>query len=247
MEQLIKKIFYKLGFNISKISTQKLNKNSNSSILGYISANETITKANDCGLSICDYVEKEWNKVGDTKKIIDQIADFIVFENIKTICEIGAGTGRYMEKVFQICKPTKYESYEPDEEWATYLKRNYPIINCETNGKELKQTADNSIDLLHAHGVFVYLPLMVSLQYFLEICRVVKEGGYAVFDVISEDCLDNESVNKWLKSQHIYPCFLSTDLVDRVFLSYNFIRVGSFFSNYGAGPSKYLIYKKQIL
>jgi hypothetical protein len=245
MKIIIKKILNKLGYQI--ISNKIINNptlSTKTSGLGYISATETVKNARESGLSICDYVEKIWDNVGDTQKVIDNMKNYNVFQDTKTICEIGAGTGRYMEKVISVCKPERYESYETANDWADYLQKNYPIISCITNGKDLNETKDNSIDLLHAHGVFVYLPFLVSIQYFLEISRVVNKNGFVVFDVISEDCMNNEIVNKWIKSENTYPCFLSSEYVDNFFISNNFKKIGCFFNNYGEGKSKYLVYKK---
>lgn len=239
---------YKIKQICNKISrylliNNKTNKN-NSLNLGYISAEETIKRANEKQMSICDFVENEWGQIGSTQKVINNMENYSVFKDAKYICEIGAGTGRYMEKVLNICKPFRYESYETASDWAVFLKNTYPITSCMASGKNLNQTKDNSIDLLHAHGVFVYLPFLISIQYFLEIARVVKQDGYVVFDICSEDCMDNEIIKKWINSEHIYPCFLSTNYVDDFFVSNNFFKIGSFLNKYGEGVSKYMIYKK---
>ena len=68
--------------------------------LSYISAKDTVAAAKADGLSVCDYVEKEWDQIGKTQKVIDKMKDFGFFKlSNPSICEIGAGTGRYMEKV----------------------------------------------------------------------------------------------------------------------------------------------------
>lgn len=81
-------------------------------------------------MSVCDYVEKMWDQIGETQKVIDNMERLGVFQNVNpTICEIGAGTGRYMEKVIGICNPEKYESYEIAIAWAEWLQKEYPIIS----------------------------------------------------------------------------------------------------------------------
>ena len=84
--------------SILKIFKIKLvGSNQHSNGLSYISAKQTIKAANINGLSVCDYVEKEWNQVGETQKVIDRMNEYGAFNFEKpSVCEIGAGTGRYM-------------------------------------------------------------------------------------------------------------------------------------------------------
>jgi len=51
------------------------------------------------------------------------------------------------------------------------------------------------MDLIHAHGVFVYLPFFDSLRYFKKIDRVTAKNSYIVFDCITEDYLGKKSIN----------------------------------------------------
>ncbi len=137
----------------------------NSNNQGYISANETVKSAQKEGLSVCDYVENIWNQKGATQKVIDNIEKFGVFQNKSpSICEIGTGTGRYMEKVIAKCDPSYYESYETASDWADWLQEEYSIISQPTDGFSLSSTLDNSIDIVHAHGVFVYLKFLDILM-----------------------------------------------------------------------------------
>src|SRR5262245_15479990 len=50
------------------------------------------------------------------------------------------------------------------------------------------------------HGCIVYLALITSMSYFREIVRVTNPGAHVIFDIIDEDCLDDEAVDKWLSS-----------------------------------------------
>lgn len=230
-------------FNLRLIKTTQL-KNI-SSDLGYISAKETVQSAQNDGLSVCDYVEKIWNQVGETKKVIDKMEKLGVFENTNpTVCEIGAGTGRYMEKVIEKCNPERYESYETAQDWSDWLEKNYNIISLETDGHSLKNTKDKSIDIIHSHGVFVYLPFFDSLQYFKEIDRVTSTNSYIIFDCITEDCLDNKSLNKWLNSDYNFPRIMPEKFVFDFFPSNKYKLIENFFTPYGQGKSKYFVFKR---
>jgi SAM-dependent methyltransferase len=236
----IEHLLAKKGFAI-----KPLDKNSAKCSQGYISAKDTVSGAEREGLSVCDYVEKLWGKQGDTQKVIDQMGSSGAFDKASpTVLEIGAGTGRYLEKVLQTCNPVKYESYETARDWADWLQATYPIVSHKADGVSLKQTQTCSVDLLHAHGVFVYLTFLISYRYFMEIWRVVKDGGYVVFDIISENCLDHPTVCKWLASEHNYPCFLSREYVVSLFEQHDFSLVDTFMNCYGEGKSEYLAFRR---
>lgn len=245
-------ILKKLVNSILKIFCLKLVKthaaNSCSRTLSYISAKETVKSAKKASLSICDYVEKMWNQEGETQKVIDNMEKLGAFENANpTICEIGAGTGRYMEKVIGICNPEKYESYEIAIDWAEWLQKEYPIISQPTDGFSLKATADNSIDIIHAHGVFVYLKFLDNIRYFSEMMRVTKPNGIIVFDCYTEECMTTDILNKWLKSQHNSPVVLPNDYIVHYFENNNFKLLGNFFNAHGQGKSKYFVFKRTDL
>jgi hypothetical protein len=235
-EKAINAILAKYGLSIMPLA------------FGYISARKTVLAAKRERLSICDYVEKLWDQQGNTQRVIENLVSYEVFnlEN-PNILEIGTGTGRFLEKVLEKCKPAKYESYEPNRAWSKWLQATYPIISHTADGVSLKQTTTDSIDFLHVHGVFVYLPFLVVYRYFKETFRVVKISGFVVFDIMSEDCLEKSIAEKWLRSGHRYPCFLSTEYVVSLFESYGFILLGSFKACFDEGYSKYLIFKKNRL
>ncbi len=212
--------------------------------LSYISAEQTIKFAKKEDLSVCDYLEKTWNQKGATKRVIDTFKAYgFLVDNIN-ILEIGTGSGRYLEKILEEVKPRRYESYEPAEDWSKYIQESYPVISQDSDGSSLKQTPDKTIDFLHAHGVFVYLPFLLSWRYFKEMWRVTKDDGWIAFDIYSEDCMTAELVEKWLESDHTYPCFLSKDYVKAMFSSHGFRLIDTFRNSHGAGESEYLIFKR---
>ena len=92
------------------------------------------------------------------------------------------------EKTIAHCRLNRYESYEPDREWSDWLEREYDIISQPTDEYSLRHTSAGSVDVVHAHGVFVYLPFLTTYRYFREIARVIAPGAYVVFDIIIEDC-----------------------------------------------------------
>ena len=240
----IKHLIKATGFEVRKV--QNTASNSNPYALGYVSAKETINAASKNNLSVVDYLEKIWDEQGNSQKIIETLKQFGVFNrDIENICEIGTGAGLYVEKTIEVCKPAHYESYEPDKDWAKWLASKHTIISHDADGKSLSYTQPASIDLVTAHGVFVYLPFLVTYRYFEEIVRVINDEGYVAFDILSEDSLDDETVTSWLKSGQLFPCFLAKDYVIDFFVKRNFLFVGEFFNyKFNVGRSRYLIFQK---
>lgn len=231
-KKILKRILAQRGLTITSVGT-----------LGYLSAKETVSAAESDGLSVCDYVEKLWGQQGDTDGVIEQMASCGAFAAINpNIVEIGPGTGRYIEKTLQKCTHAKYEIYETALDWAEWLRSKYPIVSHDADGITLRQTPNRSVDLVHVHGVFVYLPFLVSYRYWMEIWRITKKGGMVVFDIISEDCLDERTVDKWLNSNINYPCFLSKSFVVSLFGKHGFSLVSTFKHVYGEGQSEYLVF-----
>lgn len=211
--------------------------------VGYIPAGPTIAAARRDGLSVCEYVERLWRQEGQTQKVIDQMAACRVFgpDNPK-ILEIGPGTGRYLEKVLRVCRPARYEVYETDRDWAKYVRTTYPVVAHTADGWSLSQTPSDSVDIVHSHGVFTLLPFFVAYRYWTEMWRVVRPSGTVVFDIVSETCLDEATVGKWLATDWTYICFLSRDYVVSLFRAHGFSLMSSFKNRLGEGQSEYLVF-----
>lgn len=214
---------------------------------GYISAKETIEAAARNNQSVTDYVEALWKIQGQTSQTIDDFRKYGALNpSTSHICEIGTGTGMFAATILKSHGSCHYESYEVDEQWAAWLSRTFKIISHPATGDSLNGTPPNSVDLVHANGVFVYTPFLVACKYFCEIFRVTKSGGHAVFDIFSEACFDGELLKSWLMSGHVYPCILPVEYVKKFFLANGFNFKGDFFSKkFGEGKSQYLVFQKR--
>jgi SAM-dependent methyltransferase len=149
---------------------------------GYIRCPETITAAQAHSRSVVEHVEAEWGIAASVRQIVERMSRAGCFERARMICEIGPGTGRYLEKVRRHCPDSRYVIYETDLEWAAWLEREHGVLRREADGLSLRQEPSGSCDLVHAHGVMVYLPLVHAHRYFIEMLRVVAPGGFIVFD-----------------------------------------------------------------
>lgn len=181
---------------------------------GYRSCAETLRRAKKENLSLFEYINKLWggNKIDHTIKRI--LAHTPV--QIESILEIGPGTGVYIKSIiYQLNLVPKiplssnfiYEIYEPAKDWAQYLTAEYDFVKSieGVDGFSLCATESNSMNLIHARGVFVYIPFLSSVTYSEDSIRCAKKNGIIAFDVLDESCFLKEDLASWLKSEHRYP------------------------------------------
>jgi hypothetical protein len=214
-------------------------------VKSFLPLRATLQAARKAGLSVGDYVDRRHQVPGATQAAIDQLAGLGVFDRkIQSICEVGPGSGRYLEKVQRLCAPGCYEIYETEREWSDWLVRNYHVKAHDADGKSLSQTASQSIDLAHAHKVFVYLPFVGTCQYFSEMVRVTRPGGYIVFDIVSEECMTDVEIDRWVSSATYYPCITPRAFVINFFARRGCSLRGSFFAPLRPGQSEYLFFVK---
>jgi len=215
----------------------------------YIAAGPTIKAAKLAGKSIGDYLEdikavKRPKFKGRIDRIIIQMKEDRVFEHCENICEIGAGTGMYLEKVKRETNCKRYEVYEIDKEWSQYLADEYGAEQKQCDGFSLKSTPDESISLVHAHAVFVYIPFLNILDYLSESFRVVKDDGSIVFDVFTENSFVYPHLENWLKTENRFPVIIPEKILLDYIAQNNFYVSRKFSETYGGGISEYFILKK---
>lgn len=205
----------------------------------------TLKEARKAGLSVGDYIDLKFHVPGATQATIDHLVGFgILSPKIQSVCEIGPGTGRYLAKAQHLCAPCSYEIYETDNEWSDWLARTYHVTAHDADGTSLHDTASGSMGLVHAHKVFVYLPFVVTCQYFDEMIRVARSGGWIVFDIVSENCMPDTTIGKWIASRVYYPCMMPREFVIQFFARRQCSLRGSFFAPMMPGQSEYLVFVK---
>ena len=215
----------------------------------FIPLEQTLLAARAAGLSVGDYIDDVMNGIpGATQRTMDDIVALGVFAGkIGTVVEIGPGSGRYLEKTLKICNASRYEIYETAEPWAEYLVSEYNVVRCSTDGKSLAATPSASADLVHAHKVFNSINLLATIRYWLEMGRVTRPGGFVVFDIISERCLDPASVLRWAASENdtgAYPATIPREVAINYFLSQRFELVGTYLAPLAHGTTEGLVFRK---
>jgi len=215
----------------------------------FIPFEPTLKAAHEAGLSVGDYIDTVMNRIpGATQATIDQMSRLGVFAGkIDTVVEIGPGSGRYLEKTLAACSPKRYEIYETAGPWADYVAQTYNVILQPTNGRTMAPTPDNSVDLVQAHKVFSATPFLTTARYWIEMCRVLRAGGFAVFDIVTEASMDPATVTRWVSSQGIdstYPAMMPRATTVDFFASRGCSLVGSFLIPMGPGTTDTYVFRK---
>ena len=209
-----------------------------------LSDGEVIAEAHRQGISPGEYLEGLFGKQGRAAGIVGRMRDAgALTATVSAVCEIGPGSGLYITHVLRHAPVERYEIYEIAAIRAEHLAAEFPVvIRQAADGETLQGTAARSMDLVHAHGVFVTLDFLTSCSYFREIERVIAPGGHAVLDIMSEDCLDDAAIDSWLRTPLRYPSLQSRAYVIRYFTRRGFVLVDEFVLPLLVhGSSRYLI------
>jgi len=147
-------------------------------IRSFLSARKTIAAARRAGLSLSDYIDQFSAEPGTTASTVEAMLRLAELRgHVDRICEIGAGTGRYAERVIAALEPSVYEVYETAADWLPHLSELRGVKILPADGHSLSGTASASVDLVHAQKFFVYLPLVITAGYLEEMARIVRPGG----------------------------------------------------------------------
>jgi hypothetical protein len=165
----------------------------------YIPFEPTMAAANDAGMSVGDYIDWEHNRPGATQETIDRLHDLGALRpGMRRLCEIGPGSGRYLEKTIALCNPELVEIYETAAPWRQYLLERYGVVAHDADGHSLSHTSSASVDAVMAHKVFSGTPFLVVCGYLAEMARVVTPGGKVIFDVVTEMCMTPSVLTRWI-------------------------------------------------
>ena len=174
-------------------------------VKSFIPARRTIAEAKRAGMSVGDYIDVQYGVPGTTPATVDAMLEIAGLTGpVERVCEVGAGSGRFMTLVMDRLHPKVYEVYEPADDWTSYLATYPHVVVRPCDGSTLSATASRSVDLVHAQKVLVYLEFPTAVSYLQEMVRVVRPGGIVAFDVITERCLSEETVATWVAEKSLF-------------------------------------------
>jgi SAM-dependent methyltransferase len=211
----------------------------------YIDCKPTLAKAREAGVTVPEYVARLWNETGVIEAFTEYLRGIVPIEDCSSILEIGAGTGRFLDPIKRLARPQRYTVYETSLDWTEYLVETYGVTGEPANGVALERTPDASQKLVHAHQVFVYLPVITSFGYFHEMCRVCAPDGYVVFDCYLDVHTDLATIEAWRKSVSNYQMILPRSAIVDLFRSHGFELLASDYRMKAyVGHTSYLIFRK---
>jgi SAM-dependent methyltransferase len=244
LKSIVNKSLAPIGMTITRIDDHDW-----SDVANFIPFERTIDAARKAEMSVGDYVDTVMNGIpGSSQSTIDKMVSLGVFsEPMRTVVEIGPGTGRYLEKTMKVGRPFVYEIYETAGPWSAYLVEEYNVVLQRTDGYSMTDTADSSADMVHAHKVFSTVPFVVTCCYWHEMARVIRPGGWAVFDVVTERCLGGDAMQTWAESgihNGSFPAVMPRDVAVSFFVGKGFTLSGGFIVPMPPGTTELLAFKK---
>lgn len=211
--------------------------------LTYIGARSIVHRAHRDGVSVREYVERMFDEKGASAAVVEEMKRAECIESKGSICEIGPGSGRYLDAVLDLGRPTSYDIYEPAADWAAWLEKNYPVTVKPSDRRTLAPSPDDTYDLVHAHGVFVYIRLIDAFHYFEEMARVCKGSGSIVFDFFPAEDFSADVIERWLTTSDRYPVVLPSATVREFFARRSYELVHRFDHPLGEARSTYMLFK----
>ncbi|TCM40370.1 methyltransferase family protein [Kribbella sp. VKM Ac-2568] len=212
----------------------------------FLSARRTIAGANRAGLPLGEYIDRFSAEPGSTGVAVEAMLRLCDFgDHVSRICEIGPGSGRYAEPVIAALRPDAYEIYETAPDWIRYLQSLPNLVTRPADGHTLAATGSETVDLVHSHKLFTYVPFVTTVGYLEEMARVVRPGGIVAFDIVTEDCMDEQATRTWVsESAAIYmvtPRAWTIDLLAERGLTL----LGQHFEPLSGGRTELLVFRKQ--
>jgi SAM-dependent methyltransferase len=212
----------------------------------FLPAKETIAAAKRAGLSVGEYLDRYSAEPQATTEAVQALLHIGALGNeVDRVCEIGPGSGRYAEKIIEALRPSAYEIYETALDWLPYLRRLPNLVERQADGRTLSATPSASVDLVQAHKLFVYIPFVTTVGYLEEMARVARPGGVVAFDIVTENCLDEQATKTWVAENAVIywvtPRDWAVDLLDRRGLTL----LGGHFEPLSGARTELLVFRKR--
>jgi hypothetical protein len=212
----------------------------------FLDFRRTELAARKAGKPIGDYLEGVWNCEGQADRISLWMQEIGCYEACKTVLEIGPGSGRFLRPTLERARPRRYEIYETARLWAEWLaSSNRPYVIAQpADGWSLGATRTASCQLVHAHGVFVYLNPLTCFEYFQEMIRVASPAAHVVFDFFPSESFDERAVLAWLAGKDRFATLVPRRLVIAFFRRRGFDLVATCHRPVAVGRATYLAFRR---
>jgi hypothetical protein len=211
----------------------------------FLNFRRTQLAARKSGKPIAQYLEEIWNCVGQGERVSRWMEEIGCYSACTTILEIGPGSGRFLLPTLERTRPVRYEIYETARGWSEWLANsNRPhVIAQPANGRSLDATRSASCELVHAHGVFVYLNPLTCFEYFEEMIRVASPGGHIVFDFFPSENFNESAITKWLRGKERFAIVLPGIIVTEFFRRRGCELIATCHRSVASGRAKYLAFR----
>ncbi len=201
----------------------------------FISFEETLAAAKAAGVSVGDFIER--NHLTSSPSALDQtmdgLASFGIFDGaIERVCELGPGSTGTWRGQLRAASLEAMKFMETSREWRDRLIDRHHVTARTCDGRTLSETESSSVDLIHAHKLFPGLPFLTTMHYFREMGRIVRDGGWVVFDIMTENCFSRDYLDAWFDANawnwDWSPHFVGREYAIGVFKEQNISLIGSF-------------------
>jgi len=185
---------------------------------------EWVAESGRQGMEVNDYVETDQRKPALAE--LQQLVYARVTPQA-TICELGPGTGVYTRHLNTYVESGQLHVVDADPSAIEFLRKHLPerpgthlYLN---SGTSLPIDVDASIDLVFCASMFTGGNLSYFYRYVQEFARVLKPGGWCVFDYfdVATDSGWRGLTRNMARKQPIFAyAYHATETVDRVLLQH---------------------------
>jgi len=128
------------------------------------------------------------------------------------ILDVACGTGRFLSTLFPSKKEIEYTGLDSSKAMLDKVKKkklfldNKKNISLVLSNVEKIPFKDNTFDIIYTFHFLWHIPKEDQKKIILEMMRVLKKGGYLVFDVINKDFIWGKlkRLFKEIKTSNVY-------------------------------------------
>jgi ubiquinone/menaquinone biosynthesis C-methylase UbiE len=117
-----------------------------------------------------------------------QLIDFFQDRQIRTLLDIGTGSGDFLLVLKQAFPEADFTGVDPDSDSLKQAKESHPDVSFQKMVAEKLEFADNSFDVVSISMALHHLPEIEKS--FKEIRRVVKSSGWIIVSELFSDNLN---------------------------------------------------------